>query len=106
MSSDGERRCTPTRDMVQERALSIVSNDKDAILAAYHNAFANVFASTGNTALSDMAGHRSACEAYNKLHPDISDPAILRSRVIIIIGRELLKDPGAFWHTAQHGQHT
>jgi hypothetical protein len=26
--------------------------------------------------------------------------------VIIIIGRELLKDPGAFWHTAQHGQHT
>lgn len=83
-----------------------ISDDKDTVLAAYHMAFANVFASTGNTTQSDVAGHRSACDAYQRLHPEVSDPAILRTRVVIIIGRELLKDPGAFWHTAQHGQHT
>jgi hypothetical protein len=83
-----------------------IPTDRDSVVAAYHTAFASVFASTGNTTQSDVAGHRSACEAYSRLHPEVSDPAILRSRVIIIIGRELLKDPGAFWHTAQHGQHT
>jgi hypothetical protein len=81
-------------------------NETEKILAAYHGAFATAFASSGNTTLSDTAGHRAACEAYRHLHPEVSDPITLRSRVVIIIGRELLRDPGAFWHTAQHGRHT
>ncbi len=83
-----------------------VPNDADTVLTAYHAAFAAAFASTSNTTQSDVAGHRSACEAYKRLHPEVCDPVTLRSRVVIIIGRELLKDPGAFWRTAQHGRLT